>query len=90
MTKEGKWNIILPYSKIANTKEEAVQKVLIAPQNALASIENPQIIGVVSLSSEKSIKIYYEQDAYDKWLFYYGQDPKKLPEIVYFGQTEKD
>jgi len=68
----------------------SVQKVLIAPQAALSSIDNPLIIGVVSASTQKSIKIYYQQDSYDKWLFYYGQDPSKMPEIVYYGQKEKD
>jgi type II secretory pathway pseudopilin PulG len=68
----------------------AVQKVLIAPQEALFSIDNPQIIGVVSKSTRQSIKIYYQQESYDKWLFYFGQDPNKMPEIVYYGQKEKD
>jgi len=68
----------------------SVQKVLIAPQAAVSSIDNPIVIGVVSASMQKSIKIYYQQDSYDKWLFYYGQDPNKMPEIVYHGQKEKD
>jgi type II secretory pathway pseudopilin PulG len=68
----------------------AVQRVLIAPQAALSAIDNPQIIGVVSASIQESIKIYYDQKSYDKWLFFYGQDPKKMPEIVYYGQKEKD
>jgi type II secretory pathway pseudopilin PulG len=68
----------------------SIQKVLIAPQEALSSIDNPQIIGVVSKSTQKSIKIFYQQESYDMWLFYYGQDPAKLPEIVYYGQKEKD
>ncbi len=66
------------------------QKVMIAPQSALSSITNPQIIGVVSSSQRDSIRIYNEQTTYDKWLFFYGQDPKKLPEIVYYGQEEKN
>ena len=68
----------------------AVQKVLIAPQEALSSVDNPQIIGVVSKSTQQSIKIYYQQESYDKWLFYYGQDPSHMPEIVYYGKKEKD
>jgi type II secretory pathway pseudopilin PulG len=68
----------------------AVQRVLIAPQGALSRIDFPRIIGVVSKSTQKSIKIYYDQDSYDKWLFFFGQDPKKMPEIVYYGQKEKD
>lgn len=68
----------------------SVQRVLIAPQAALSSIDNPQIIGVVSASTQESIKIYYDQKSYDKWLFFYGQDPAKMPEIIYYGQKEKD
>jgi type II secretory pathway pseudopilin PulG len=68
----------------------AVQRVLIAPQRALSAIDNPQIIGVVSASAQTSIKIYYGQQSYDKWLFYFGQDPAKMPEIVYYGKKEKD
>ncbi len=68
----------------------AVQRVLIAPQAALSAIDNPQIIGVVSASNQESIKIYYNQQSYDKWLFFYGQDPAKMPEIIYYGQKEKD
>ncbi len=68
----------------------SIQKVLVAPYAALSSIDNPQIIGVVSTSMEKSFKIYNQQESYDKWLFYYGQDPGKMPEIVYYGQEEKD
>jgi len=68
----------------------SIQKVLVAPYAALSSIDNPRIIGVVSTSIEKSFKIYNQQESYDKWLFYYGQDPEKMPEIVYYGQEEKD
>jgi type II secretory pathway pseudopilin PulG len=68
----------------------SVQTVLIAPESALSRIGNPQIIGVVSSSTQESIKIYYDQKSYDKWLFFYGQDPKKMPEIVYYGQKDKD
>jgi type II secretory pathway pseudopilin PulG len=68
----------------------SIQKVLIAPYSALSSIDNPIIIGVVSTSMQKSFKIYNQQESYDKWLFYYGQDPSKMPEIVYYGQEEKD
>ena len=68
----------------------AIQKVLIAPQEVLSSVDNPQIIGVVSKSTQQSIKIHYQQESYDKWLFYFGQDPTKMPEIVYYGQKEKD
>jgi type II secretory pathway pseudopilin PulG len=65
------------------------QKIMIAPANALSSIQNPQILGVVSSSDQKSIKIYNDQESYDKWFFYYGLDPKNPPEIVYYGRQAK-
>ena len=69
---------------------QAPQRILIAPLSALEAIENPRILGVVSSSDQPSIRIYHEQTSYDKWLFFYGQDPEKLPEIIYYGQEEKD
>lgn len=90
ITKEGKWNIILTYGGISKNKGSLLQKILVAPPSALSNIENPQIIGVVSSSPDESIKIYFNQDTYDKWIFFYGQDPEKMPEIVYYGQTKKD
>lgn len=90
MTEDGEWNIILPYTGISTKKGGSVQKVLIAPLSALPSIQNPQIIGVVSSSTRASIKIYLEQETYDRWLFFYGQDPDRFPEIVYYGEDEQD
>jgi type II secretory pathway pseudopilin PulG len=68
----------------------SAQRILIAPQAALSAIDNPQILGVVSSSTLESFKIYENQDSYDKWLFFYGKDPDRLPDIVYYGQEEKD
>lgn len=90
MTEEGEWNIILHHEGTSLQKKRTVQKVLVAPQRALSSIDNPQVLGVVSSSTEESIKIYHDQKSYDKWLFFYGQDPQKMPEIVYYGQKEKE
>jgi type II secretory pathway pseudopilin PulG len=67
----------------------AAQKIMIAPLKAISSIQNAQILGVVSTSKKKSFKVYKEQESYDKWLFYYGQDSNKLPEIVYYGEPAK-
>jgi type II secretory pathway pseudopilin PulG len=69
--------------------QESFQKVLVVPAAALEAIDNPQIIGVVSSSTRNSIKIYYEQETYDTWLFFYGFDPEKMPEIVHYGQEEE-
>lgn len=90
MVENGEWNIILPHAGVSSKKEGSLQKILVAPYSVLSSIDNAQIIGVVSSSSKKSIKIYLNQDSYDKWLFFYGQDPEKMPEIIYYGETEKD
>ena len=68
-----------------------IQQVLVARMSDLVSIENAMILGVVSSSTQKSIRIYGNQQSYDKWLFFYGQDPNKLPEIIYYGQpAQKD
>jgi type II secretory pathway pseudopilin PulG len=68
----------------------AVQKLMVVPQDIVESMKGAMIIGVVSLSKENSIKVYNDQTTYDKWLFYYGQDPNKTPEIVYYGEEEKE
>jgi type II secretory pathway pseudopilin PulG len=67
----------------------AVQSILVAPQSALASIRNAQILGVVSSSTNKSFRMYNNEESYDKWLFFYGQDSKQPPEIIYYGQSSK-
>ena len=90
MTKNGEWNIILPYQRVAAKRKGSLQRILIVPLNMLPGVDNSQIIGVVSASTQKSIKIYYEQESYDKWLFFFGQDPEKIPDITYYGQEENN
>lgn len=90
MTKKGEWNVVLPLGQPGQAGSDGVQKVMVAPESALPSIQNPVILGVVSSSTQKSIKLYYDQDSYDKWLFIYGQDPEKSPKIVYYGREEKE
>ncbi|TEU05555.1 MAG: type II secretion system protein [Candidatus Aminicenantes bacterium] len=93
MTKDGEWNIILPYSGSSSRRRGATtqtNKILVVPQSALSSVQNPQIIGVVSSSTKSSFKIYLEQETYDQWLFFYGQDPQSMPEIVYYGEDKRD
>lgn len=87
MTNEGEWDLILAVSSPA-AQRGGGQRVMIAPPEATQSMVNPQIIGVVSRSKKKSIKIYNNQDTYDKWLFYYGQDPQKMPEIIRWGEKK--
>jgi len=88
MTRSGSWNLIL-HREGGAAKGGTVQKILIAPLSALSSLTSPQILGVVSPSRQKSIRIYYDQDSYDKWLFYYGQDLKAMPDIMIFGEEKK-
>ena len=103
MTTHGEWNLILNYQSaptVTTTRRPGVQteqpgsgapqKIMIAPLSALGSLKDPQIIGVASSSTQESKKIYLDQTTYDKWLFYYGQDPEKLPEIIYYGQESKE
>jgi len=85
MTDDGQWNLILAVSA---PSAGGRQQVMIAPPEAVKSIFNPQIIGVVSRSRKKSIRIYNNQNTYDKWLFYYGQDPQKMPEIILWGERK--
>ena len=88
MTRNGEWNLIL-HREGGAQRGGTVQKILIAPAAALSSLTSPQILGVVSASQQKSIRIYYDQDSYDRWLFYYGQDPKAMPDIMVFGEEKK-
>jgi hypothetical protein len=67
---------------------ETAAEVMIAPERVLPAIKNAQILGVVSSSTNKSVKIYNDQESHDKWLFYFGQDPKKPPKIVYYGEKK--
>jgi type II secretory pathway pseudopilin PulG len=104
MTPDGDWNIILLPQGVQGIggrnrqlgsaagrqpgQSFSVQSVLVAPLKALPSIRNAQILGVVSSSTQKSIRLYNDAESYDKWLFFYGQDPKQTPEITYYGQEK--
>ncbi|MCP2519302.1 type II secretion system GspH family protein [SCandidatus Aminicenantes bacterium Aminicenantia_JdfR_composite] len=97
MTDHGKWYVILLSSRISGVgirgrlfrgRGYKFNEVILVPEEQLDSIEFPQIIGVASRSSKKSIKIYLNQDQYDKWLFFYGQDPKRMPRIIYYGKPK--
>lgn len=81
----GEWNVVLSSGK-APSGTAAAQEVMIAPELVLPAIKNPQILGVVSSSTARSVKIYNDQESHDKWLFYFGQDPKKPPKITYYGE----
>jgi hypothetical protein len=84
---DGMWNVILASGQAPSGRESA-QELLVAPERALPGIKNPQILGVVSSSTEKSVKIYNDQESHDRWLFFFGQDPKKPPKISYYGEKD--
>lgn len=101
-SRDGQWNVVLastgsPGRGAARPGADSpamggpaggqsIQEVLIAPERALTAIKDPRILGVVSTSTAKAIKIYNDQETHDKWLFFFGQDPKKPPKIVYYGE----
>jgi len=82
MVPSGAWNIILQPGQARSRRDSAPQEILIAPPDALQSLNNPMIIGVVSSSTSKSFMIYNDKDSYDQWLFYFGQDPARTPSII--------
>jgi type II secretory pathway pseudopilin PulG len=93
--RDGQWNVILASTGAGGSEAngansptggQVAQEVLVAPERALPAIKNPRVLGVVSSSTAKSIKIYNDQETHDKWLFFFGHDPKKPPKIVYYGQ----
>jgi hypothetical protein len=90
-SRDGQWNVILVSGAgggfaAATAGRAAAQEVLVAPERVLSAIKNPQVLGVVSSSTNRSVKIYNDEETHDKWLFFFGQDPKKHPRVVYYGQ----
>jgi type II secretory pathway pseudopilin PulG len=93
-SRDGRWNVILVSvagrgSAPSATGRAAAQEVLVAPERVLSAIKNPMVLGVVSTSTARSVKIWNDQESHDKWLFYFGQDPKKPPKIVYYGEEKR-
>ena len=90
MSKSGEWNIILSYREISTQRGGPSKKIYVVPLSVLHTINNPQILGVVSTSTQSSFKICQDQESYNNWLFYYGYDPSNPPEIVYYGSEKKE
>ncbi len=87
MTRDGEWDLIVAASGVS-PQPGGGQTIMIVPAEALSSLTKPQIIGVVSRSPKKSIRIYNNQDTYNNWLFYYGQDHAKMPQIIRWGEEK--
>jgi type II secretory pathway pseudopilin PulG len=90
MTASGEWDIVLDPGGQAGDEAGGARQVLVAPLAALGSVQNPIVLGVVSSSTKMSIRLYEDQDRYDRWLFYYGHDPASQPKIVHLGQEETE
>lgn len=91
MTETGEWNVILNPGTVGSPAGGATeQQVLLVPEKLLPSVKQPIVLGVVSPSRKQSLRLYNNQETYDKWLFYYGQDPEKLPKITFYGEKEKE
>lgn len=89
MTASGEWDVILDPAGQAGGREGGSRRVFVVPLAALGSVQNPVVLGVVSSSTRASVRIYEEQDRYDKWLFFYGHDPRNPPKVVYPGREEE-
>lgn len=86
MTRGGEWNVILATgagAARASVSAEAPQEVLVVPAGRLGGIKDARILGVVSSSTDKSIRLFDDQESYDRWLFYHGKTPGKMPRIKY-------
>lgn len=90
MVPSGEWDVVLAPGASARTQAAGSRQVVVAPLAALGSVRDPAILGVVSSSRRASIRLYEEQDRYDKWLFFLGHDPKNPPKIVRLGREGQD
>jgi len=94
MSESGEWNLLLIPPVIGGPTASAqaggggTDRLLVVTAAGLKKISRPQIVGVVSSSPDKSVRIYDGEEYYQKWLFYYGQVPGKKPQLIY-QTTEK-
>jgi len=94
MSRSGEWNLLLipPVAAGPTTSAQAggggTDRLLVVTGAGLKKISRPQIVGVVSSSPEKSVRIYEGEEYYQKWLFYYGQAPDKKPQLLYQAEEK--
>jgi type II secretory pathway pseudopilin PulG len=97
MTADGRWDFILQPGAAAPIRNAATaagtpaaaSQVLVVPQGSLSSVDNPRLIGVVSRSPRTGFRLYHDNETYDTWLFFYGQNAESNPEIIRLGRPEK-
>ncbi|MCX8160057.1 MAG: type II secretion system GspH family protein [Candidatus Saccharicenans sp.] len=90
MAEDGKWNLLLIPSgaeagraTVRAGETQSSDRLLVVTEENLKKIRNPQIVGVVSSSDKKAIKIYMDEEYYNRWLFYHGQVAGKKPQLIY-------
>jgi len=89
LTESGEWTVICNPSTSGSSSSAAGatgQEVLLVPEKSLSSVRQPVILGVAGSSPKQSFRIYNDQETYDRWLFFYGQDPEKFPKITRYGE----
>jgi type II secretory pathway pseudopilin PulG len=93
MTRDGRWDILVQSERLAPRKPGGAaagpSQIMVVPEANLAAAGKVRVIGVVSRSTLKSIRLYNDQESYDQWFFYLGQDPKTAPEVIYFDGRDK-
>ncbi|MEN6310529.1 MAG: hypothetical protein ABFD80_03230 [Acidobacteriota bacterium] len=94
LTESGEWTVICNPSTSGSSSSSSAggstgQEILLVPEKSLSSVRQPVILGVAGSSPKQSIRIYNGQETYDRWLFFYGQDPEKFPKITRYGEKSK-
>jgi type II secretory pathway pseudopilin PulG len=95
MTKHGRWDIIIqdvrlsPGGKPPSGASGAGMQLLVVPQASIEAFSSPRILGVVSSSSRTSLRLYNDEETYNRWYFYYGRDPKGKADIKVYGESER-
>jgi type II secretory pathway pseudopilin PulG len=93
MTRDGKWDLVLQNDRIPPRGTGAAARppsqILVVAEESAGAVGTPRLIGVVSRSTRTGIRLYNDQDTYDRWFFYLGYDPKSSPDVVYYDQRDQ-
>lgn len=90
MTPGGEWNLLLLPGDAGTGTGGSAQRVLLVPEKRISAVQAPRLIGVVSSSTKTSFKIFNRASSYDRWLFYYGQDPEQQTQVIRVGGDGED
>lgn len=93
MTRDGRWDLIVQSERQAPRKAGGTpagpSQIMVVAEANVAAAGAVRLIGVVSHSTRPSIRVYNDQASYDQWFFYFGQDPKTAPDVVYLDGRDK-